>query len=84
LDSNKAVIYLIVGAIVLMAVVCVATNCFMTFGGKEPSQAFNLLTGGLVGSLTSMLVKTSPTQTATQVAVQQQPVVVPAEPEPKP
>ena len=68
----------------MMAVICVSTNCFMTYYGKEPSQAFNLLTGGLVGSLTSMLVKTSPTQTTTQVAVQDKPVVVPIEPEPKP
>jgi len=55
----------------------------MSYLGKEPSQAFNLLTGGLVGSLSTMLVKTSPTQATTTVALQEQPTVVPATTEPK-
>jgi len=78
LESNKWVIFLIVGAIVTMAIGCVFTNCLMSYYGREPSQAFNLLTGGLVGSLSTMLVKTSPTQATTQVAVTEQPTVVPA------
>lgn len=61
--SNRGVIFVIVGAIVVMAVACVITNCYLAFQGKEPPQAFNLLTGGLVASLPAMLVKTSPTQT---------------------
>jgi len=56
----------------------------MAYLGKEPPQAFTLLTGGLVGSLSTMLVKTSPTQSTTQVAVQDQPTVVPVEPNKKP
>jgi len=83
LPSNKGIINLIVGATVLMAFLCVATNCVMAYQHLEPPQAFTLLTGGLVASLPSMLVKTSPTQSTTQVAVQDQPIVVPVEPEPK-
>ena len=46
-----------------MAVGCVATNCYMALQKMEPPQAFTLLTGGLVGAVTSMLVKTTPTET---------------------
>jgi len=62
---------------VFLAIETVSTNCLMSYLGKEPSRALDLLTGGLVGALTSMLVKTSPTQATTQVAVQEQPTVVP-------
>jgi Na+/proline symporter len=63
MPSNRAIIFMIVGAVVVMAISCVITNCWLAFQGKEPPQAFNLLTGGLVASLPAMLVKTSPTQT---------------------
>jgi len=66
-----------------MAVACVSTNCYMAYLGKEPPQAFTLLTGGLVGSLSTMLVKTSPTQATTTVALQDKPTVVPADPDKK-
>jgi len=46
-----------------MAAACVGTNCWMALHGQEPPQAFTLLTGGLVGAVTSMLVKTTPTET---------------------
>ncbi len=74
-------IYVIILTVAFMAILCVATVCWMAYQGKDASQGLNLLTGGLVGSLTSMLVKTSPTQATTQVAVQDQPTVVPADPE---
>lgn len=61
--SNKWTIYWVVMAIILMAIGCVATNCYMALQKMEPPQAFTLLTGGLVGAVTSMLVKTSPTET---------------------
>jgi len=84
LPSNKGVIYIVTLALVAMAVGCVSTNCYLAYIGKEAPQAFTLLTGSLIGSVSTMLVKTSPTQTTTQVAVQEQPVVVPVQPEPKP
>ena len=64
--TNKGQIYIIVCTIVFLASVCVLTNCYLSYIGKEPPQAFTLLTGGLVGSLTSMLVKTTPTETTKQ------------------
>ena len=54
---------MIVWAIIVMAIGCVGTNCWMALNKMEPPQAFTLLTGGLVGSLSTMLVKTSPTNT---------------------
>ena len=56
---------MVVGAIIVMALECVSVNCWMSYLGKEPSRGLDLLTGGLVGSLTAMLVKTSPTQATT-------------------
>ena len=49
-----------------MAAACVGTNCWMALHGQEPPQAFTLLTGGLVGAVTSMLVKTTPTEVMKQ------------------
>lgn len=42
---------------------CVATVCVLAFRGVQIPPELNTLTGGLVGSLASMLVKTSPTET---------------------
>lgn len=64
--TNKGQIYIIVCTIVFLALMCVATVCYMCYVAKEPSQGMWLLTGGLVGSLTSMLVKTTPTETTKQ------------------
>jgi len=61
--TNKGQIYIIVCTIVFLSACCVLTNCYLSLSGKEPPQAFTLLTGGLVGALTSMLVKTTPTET---------------------
>ncbi len=65
-DTNKSTISVIIWTIAFMAVICVLTSCWMSYTGKEPSQGLNLLTGGLVGSLTSMLSKTSPTVATAQ------------------
>ena len=62
-------ILIIVLALVVMSVACVGTNCWMAFLGKEPPQAFTLLTGGLVGAVTGMLSKTTPTETVKTVPV---------------
>ena len=64
--TNKGQIYIIVCTIVFLAGCCVLTNCYLAYLGKEAPQAFTLLTGGLVGAVTSMLVKTTPTETTKQ------------------
>lgn len=66
MPNNKTVITFITGTVCFLAVVTVITYCILAFSGVEPSQGFSLLTGGLVGSLTSMLVKTTPTETTKQ------------------
>ena len=62
--TNKGQIFIIVCTIAFLATACVLTNCYLAYVGKEPPQAFTLLTGGLVGTISAMLVKTSPTETA--------------------
>lgn len=84
MPTNKGTIYIIVVTIAFLASLCVTTTCWLAYIGKDAPQAFSLLTGGLLGSLTGMLVKTSPTQTTTSVAVQDQPTVVPADDPNKP
>jgi len=68
-DTNKGVILVIIPTIALLAAGCVFTICWMSYTGREPGQGLTLLTGGLVGSLTSMLTKTNPTQATTQSIV---------------
>jgi len=63
-----------------MAAACVGTNCWMALQGKEPPQAFTLLTGGLVGAVTSMLVKTTPTETVKNAPSPPPPPIPPVEP----
>jgi hypothetical protein len=48
---------------VFMSCICVIANCYLAYTGQDSPQSLTLLTGGLVGSLSAMLVKTSPTQT---------------------
>jgi xanthine/uracil permease len=64
--TNKGQIYIIVCAIVVLAVICVYTMCVMAYYGKDIPQALSLLTGGLVGSLGTMLTKTTPTESTKQ------------------
>jgi hypothetical protein len=66
--TNQNVITYVTGTVCALAFICVITFCILCFKGIEVSQAFSLLTGGLVGSLTSMLVKTTPTETTKQPA----------------
>ncbi len=94
--SNQNVITYVTGTVCVSAIICVVTYCILSFYGVEVSQGFSLLTGGLVGSLTSMLIKTSPTvatpslpltpngDAPTQVQVVNQPdAPVPTEEQPK-
>lgn len=64
--TNKGQIYIIVCAIVALSIICVVTTCIMAYYGKDIPQALSLLTGGLVGSLGTMLTKTTPTETTKQ------------------
>lgn len=68
-DTNKGAILVIVPTIALLAMGCVFTICWMSYTGREPGQGLTLLTGGLVGSLTSMLTNTKPTSAPTTQAI---------------
>lgn len=75
--TNKGQIYIIVCAIVILALICVYTMCVMAYNGKDIPQALSLLTGGLVGSLGTMLTKTTPTETTKQPLPVVAPTVLP-------
>ena len=64
--TNKWAITLITTTIALMAIICVITVCAMSYYGKEVPKDLSMITTGLLGALTSMLVKTSPTETQKQ------------------
>jgi xanthine/uracil permease len=61
--TNKGQIYIIVCAIAILAVICVVTVCVLSYLQIKVPPELNTLTGGLVGYLAAMLVKTSPTET---------------------
>jgi len=64
--TNQTAITIITGTIAIMAVSCVLSICFLAFYGIQIPPELNTLAGGLVGALTAMLVKTSPTETLKQ------------------
>ena len=64
--TNKWAITLITTTIAVMAIICVITVCLMSYYGKEVPKDLSMITTGLLGALTSMLVKTSPTETVKQ------------------
>ena len=66
MPTNKSAITVITTTIAILAVSCVGTICFLAIKGIEVPPELNTLTGGLVGALTAMLVKTSPTETTKQ------------------
>ncbi len=61
--TNQTAITVITSTIAIMALTCVFSVCVMAFYGVNIPPELNTLTGGLVGALTAMLVKTSPTET---------------------
>jgi len=61
--TNQTAITIITMTIAIMAFSCVASICVLAFYGIEIPPELNTLAGGLVGALTAMLVKTSPTET---------------------
>lgn len=62
IPTNKQAIDWITRTIAVLGFVCVITVCVLSFVGKQIPPELNTLTGGLVGSLASMLVKTTPTE----------------------
>jgi hypothetical protein len=60
--DNKGEIKVIIRTLAGLAIICVLAECVLSYLGKQIPPELNTLTGGLVGSLTAMLVKTSPTQ----------------------
>ncbi len=59
-----------------MALTCVFSVCVLAFYHVEIPPELNTLTGGLVGALTAMLVKTSPTETVKPAPDSPTPVTV--------
>ena len=66
MTTNQTAITVITSTIAVMAFSCVATVCYLSYRGILVPPELNTLTGGLVGALTAMLVKTSPTETQKQ------------------
>jgi hypothetical protein len=60
-SDNKGEIKVIIRTVAVLAFVCVASECILSYFAKQIPPELNTLTGGLVASLTAMLVKTSPT-----------------------
>lgn len=79
MPSNKATINLIIGTLAVLALLCIATVCLMSYRGVMIPPELNTLAGGLVGTLGAMLVKTSPTETAKKIEVSDQPVITTTE-----
>lgn len=63
MPTNTTVISVITSTIAVMAFLCVLAICILAYLGQKIPPELNTLAGGLVGSLGSMLVKTSPTET---------------------
>ena len=62
MPTNKTVITVITSTLAGLAAICVGTVCFLSYKAIEIPPELNTLTAGLVGALTAMLVKTSPTE----------------------
>jgi hypothetical protein len=79
-DSNQFPITVITVTLAVMAFTCVVSVCYLAFNSLQIPPELNTLTGGLVGALTAMLVKTSPTETIRQTT----PMPVPSDGSPTP
>jgi hypothetical protein len=66
MPTNSTVITVITSTIAAMCLGCVATVCALSYWAIQIPPELNTLTGGLVGAVTAMLVKTSPTETQPQ------------------
>ncbi len=64
--SNQHIILTVTISLVVMAISSVLTICFLSYKGIQIPPELNTLAGGLVGAVTAMLVRTSPTSTEPQ------------------
>jgi hypothetical protein len=67
--TNKITIYVVTTTIAVLSAACVATICLMSYHGSEIGKDLSMITTGLIGALTGMLIKTSPTETQKQSPV---------------
>jgi hypothetical protein len=72
-NDNKGEIKVIIRTVAVLAFACVVSECVLSYLGTQIPPELNTLTGGLVASLTAMLVKTSPTS-STPPADQSKPI----------
>lgn len=63
MPTNKQAIDWITRTLAFLAACCVVTVCILSYRALQIPPELNTLTAALVGSLASMLVKTSPTET---------------------
>jgi small neutral amino acid transporter SnatA (MarC family) len=80
--TNQTAITVITSTIAIMAISCVISICCLAFFGIPIPPELNTLAGGLVGALTAMLVKTSPTETIKSSPAEVQVVNPPTDPVP--
>jgi hypothetical protein len=64
-SSNSGEIKVIVRTLAALAFTCVIVECVLSYFQLKIPPELNTLTGGLVGSMTAMLVKTAPTSNTT-------------------
>lgn len=60
-SNNRPVISIVVVTLSMLALLTVSTTCLLAYLGIEVPPELSTLTGGLVGALSAMLVKTTPT-----------------------
>ena len=80
--TNQTAITVITSTIAIMALTCVFSICVLAFYSVTIPPELNTLTGGLVGALTAMLVKTTPTEAAKTDPTPVQVMNEPSEPVP--
>lgn len=87
MPTNRSAIDWITRTLAVLGFICVITVCVLAAMGKQIPPELNTLTGSLVGSLASMLVKTTPTEDKSKVqdvqVVNEKKDPVPTEPQPE-
>jgi hypothetical protein len=61
MPTNKSAIDIVTRTLAIMAILCVLTVCVIAYRGTQIPPELNTITAGLVGAISSMLVKTTPT-----------------------
>jgi hypothetical protein len=65
MNDNKSTISVITSTVAASAFLCVVEVCVLSYSEKKIPSELAQITAALIGSLVSMLVKTSPSQTTT-------------------